>query len=186
MQLIVALACRYLKLTQAQALAAATINAAYAIGRGGSIGSLEIGKQADVLIMDVSDYRAIGYRYGTNLVRTVIKRGQSRLSRILKETELMKVSDIMTTEVMTVKRETSVNEVAKLMGAHDISGVPVVDDENHVVGIITELDLIVRNTRLEMPHFIEVLDWGRIPLERPGHAKERLQHMLGTAGAPTS
>jgi len=76
MQMIVALACRYLKLTQAQALAAATINAAYAIGRGGSIGSLEIGKQADVLIMDVSDYRSIGYRYGTNLVRSVIKRGQ--------------------------------------------------------------------------------------------------------------
>ncbi len=76
MQLIVALACRYLKLTQAQALAAATINAAYAIGRGGSIGSLEIGKQADVLIMEVSDYRSIGYRYGTNLVHTVIKCGQ--------------------------------------------------------------------------------------------------------------
>jgi imidazolonepropionase len=76
MQFSVALACRYLKLTQAQALAAATINAAHAIGRGGSIGSLEIGKQADVLIMDVSDYRSIGYRYGTNLVRRVIKRGQ--------------------------------------------------------------------------------------------------------------
>src|SRR5512135_2725286 len=76
LQMIVALACRYLKLTQAQALAAATINAAYAIGRGGSIGSLEIGKQADVLIMDMSDYRTIGYRYGTNLVRSVIKRGQ--------------------------------------------------------------------------------------------------------------
>jgi imidazolonepropionase len=76
MQMIVALACRYLKLTQAQALAAATINAAYAIGRGDSIGSLEIGKQADVLIMGVRDYRSIGYQYGTNLVRTVIKRGQ--------------------------------------------------------------------------------------------------------------
>jgi imidazolonepropionase len=76
MQLIIALACRYLKLTQAQALAAATINAACAIGRGGSIGSLELGKQADVLIMDVNDYRSIGYRYGSNLVRTVIKRGQ--------------------------------------------------------------------------------------------------------------
>jgi imidazolonepropionase len=76
MQMIVALACRYLKLTQAQALAAATINAAHAIGRGGSIGSLELGKQADLLIMDVNDYRSIGYRYGTNLVRSVIKRGQ--------------------------------------------------------------------------------------------------------------
>ena len=92
----------------------------------------------------------------------------------------MKVSDIMTKDVLTVKRSTSVNEVAKLMGARNISGVPVVDDEQHVIGIITELDLILRNTRLEMPRFIEVLDWGRIPLERPGHAKERLQHMLGT------
>jgi len=95
----------------------------------------------------------------------------------------MKVSEIMTKDVMTVKRDTSVNEVAKLMGAHDISGVPVVDDENHVVGIITELDLIVRNTRLEMPHFVAVMDWGRIPLERPKHARERLQHMLGTQAA---
>jgi imidazolonepropionase len=76
MQLIIALACRYLKLTQAQALAAATVNAAYAIGRGESIGSLELGKQADVLIMDVNDYRSIGYQYGTNLVRSVIKRGR--------------------------------------------------------------------------------------------------------------
>ncbi len=94
----------------------------------------------------------------------------------------MKVSEIMTKDVMTVKRDTSVNEVAKLMGAHDISGVPVVDDENHVVGIITELDLIVRNTRLEMPHFMEVMDWGRIPLERPSHAKERLAAHAGHAG----
>jgi len=76
MQMIIALACRYLKLTQAQALAAATINAACAIGRGETIGSLEIGKQADVLIMDVSDYRSIGYQYGTNLVRSVIKHGR--------------------------------------------------------------------------------------------------------------
>ena len=75
MQFVVALACRYLKLTPAQALAAATINAAHAIGRGGSIGSVETGKQADLLIMDVPDYRLIGYRYGTNLARTVIKRG---------------------------------------------------------------------------------------------------------------
>ena len=95
----------------------------------------------------------------------------------------MKVSEIMTHDVMTVKRETSVNEVAKLMCAHDISGVPVVDDEHHVVGIITELDLIVRNTRLEMPHFVAVMDWGRIPLERPKHARDRLQHMLGTQAA---
>jgi CBS domain-containing protein len=92
----------------------------------------------------------------------------------------MKVRDIMTQDVLTVKADMSVNAVARLMGQHDVSGVPVVDDEGRVIGIITELDLIVRNTRLEMPRFIEVLDWGRIPLERPGHVQERLKHMLGT------
>ena len=92
----------------------------------------------------------------------------------------MKVRDIMTQEVLTVKADTSVNDVAKLLGQRDISGVPVVDDQHQVIGIITELDLIVRNTRLEMPRFIEVLDWGRIPLERPSHLRDRLRHMLGT------
>jgi imidazolonepropionase len=76
MQMVIALACRYLKLTQAQALAAATLNAAYAIGRGHEIGSLEAGKQADVILLDTADYRQLGYRFGTNLVHTVIKRGR--------------------------------------------------------------------------------------------------------------
>lgn len=76
MQMVIALACRYMGLTQAQALAAATLNAAYAIGRGDQIGSLAPGKQADVLILDVDDYRALGYRYGTNLVRTVVKQAR--------------------------------------------------------------------------------------------------------------
>lgn len=76
MQMVIALGCRYMGLTQAQALAAATINAAYAIGRGDEVGSLEAGKQADILILSVPDYRQLGYRYGTNLVETVIKKGQ--------------------------------------------------------------------------------------------------------------
>jgi imidazolonepropionase len=76
MQFAIALACRYLKLTPAQAIAAATINAAAAIGKADQIGSLEVGKQADLLILDVDDYRHLGYRFGTNLVRTVIKRGR--------------------------------------------------------------------------------------------------------------
>lgn len=75
MQFAIALACRYLHLTPAQAIAAATINAAAAIGRAGSIGSLDIGKQADLLVLSVPDYRHLGYRFGTNLVQTVIKKG---------------------------------------------------------------------------------------------------------------
>ncbi|WKZ41044.1 MAG: imidazolonepropionase [Anaerolineales bacterium] len=76
MQFAIALACRYMKLTPAQAIAAATINSAQAIGRADVIGSIEVGKQADMLILSVADYRQVGYRYGTNLVRQIIKGGQ--------------------------------------------------------------------------------------------------------------
>ena len=92
----------------------------------------------------------------------------------------MKVRDIMTTDVVSAKRGTPVNELAKLMGARDISGVPVLDDDDAVVGIVTELDMIVRNTRLDMPRFIQILDLGRIPLERRSDYEHRMQHMLGT------
>ena len=76
MQMVIALACRYMGLTQAQAVAAATLNAAFAIGRGHEVGSLAPGYQADLVILEVDDYRQLGYRYGTNLVSTVVKRGQ--------------------------------------------------------------------------------------------------------------
>jgi len=76
MQFIQALSCRYLKLTPAEALAASTINSAKAISRDHLLGSIEPGKQADLLILNVDDYRKLSYRYGTNLVATVVKKGQ--------------------------------------------------------------------------------------------------------------
>ncbi|MCJ7717643.1 MAG: imidazolonepropionase [Anaerolineales bacterium] len=76
MQFAAALACRYMKLTPNQAIAAATINAAAAIGMDKKVGSLEPGKQADLIILNIPDYRHIGYRFGTNLVETVIKKGR--------------------------------------------------------------------------------------------------------------
>ncbi len=75
MQFVIALACRYLRLTPAQAIAAATINAAAAIGWADRVGSLEPGKRADILILNVPDYRHLGYRFGQNLVDTVICQG---------------------------------------------------------------------------------------------------------------
>lgn len=76
MQFAIALACRYMGLTPAQAIAASTINSAHAIRRAALIGSIEEGKQADMLVLSVPDYRHLGYRFGTNLVKQVIKRGR--------------------------------------------------------------------------------------------------------------
>lgn len=81
MQFAIALACRYMKLTPAQAIAAATINAAAAIGRAAQIGSLEAGKKADMILLDIPDYRHLGYRFGTNLVQRVIKKGELVFTR---------------------------------------------------------------------------------------------------------
>jgi CBS domain-containing protein len=85
----------------------------------------------------------------------------------------------MTSEVVFVSADAPVSRIARLMHDKAISGIPVVDEERRVVGMVTDLDLIVRNTRLEPPVFFQILD-GRIPLETPGHYKKRIQHMLGT------
>ena len=65
-----------MKLTPAQAIVAATLNAAAAIDRDRDIGSIEVGKNADLLMLSVVDYRQLGYQYGTNLVKTVVKNGK--------------------------------------------------------------------------------------------------------------
>ena len=89
-----------------------------------------------------------------------------------------RVGDIMSTDVVTVSPDTPVYQIARLMSKHDISGLPVVDENERVLGVITELDMIVRNTRFKVPNFIMVLD-SIIYLETPKHFQERLQHVLG-------
>ncbi|MCA1622347.1 MAG: imidazolonepropionase [Acidobacteria bacterium] len=71
-----AIACRYQKLLPCEALNASTINAAFAIGLSATHGSIEIGKQADILILDTDDYRQLAYEFGWNLVETLIKGGK--------------------------------------------------------------------------------------------------------------
>lgn len=72
----IALACRMLGLTPAEAVVASTSNAAYALGRAGSVGSLEPGKAADLLVLDAEDYRELAYRFGGNLVHATVIGGQ--------------------------------------------------------------------------------------------------------------
>jgi len=71
-----AIACRYQKLLPAEAMNAATINAAYATGLGESYGSIEVGKWADLIVADVTDYRELVHEFGSRPVSSVIKRGQ--------------------------------------------------------------------------------------------------------------
>jgi imidazolonepropionase len=76
MQMIHTIACTQMKMTPAECLTASTINAAYSLGLGAQIGSIEAGKQADIVIFDCADYRQIPYFFGINHVRTVVKRGK--------------------------------------------------------------------------------------------------------------
>ncbi|MCP4167593.1 MAG: imidazolonepropionase [Chloroflexi bacterium] len=76
MPMMMALATRMMRMTPAEALTAATLNAAYAIGFGRSIGALAPGYQADFVILESADYRDLTYRYGTNPVAAVYKKGR--------------------------------------------------------------------------------------------------------------
>ncbi|MDI6905330.1 MAG: imidazolonepropionase [Candidatus Bathyarchaeia archaeon] len=75
-QLVIAFACHFMRLTPAEAITAATINSAHAIGRTSEVGSLEIGKKADVIVLDVPNHMFLGYRFGVNLVDKVVKNGR--------------------------------------------------------------------------------------------------------------
>lgn len=93
----------------------------------------------------------------------------------------MNIREIMTSPVVTVTTETAVQEVARLMSSQQISGVPVVNADGALQGIITELHLIERNAPLKEPQYIAVLS-GLIPIHLSEHRayKERLRQALAT------
>lgn len=74
--LVMTLACLQMKLTPEEALNGVTINAAHSLGRAQEIGSIEVGKQGDLVIWDAPNHRFLPYHYGSNLAETVIKRGR--------------------------------------------------------------------------------------------------------------
>ncbi len=74
--LILNLACTQMRMLPAETIAAATINAAWAIGEEDCAGSLDVGKQADILILDAPSHEHLCYHFGVNLVETVVKNGK--------------------------------------------------------------------------------------------------------------
>jgi len=75
MQMVLSLACVEMRMSPAEAITAATINGAHALGCADRVGSLEPGKQADLLILHVADYRELPYYFGTNNVKVTLKKG---------------------------------------------------------------------------------------------------------------
>ncbi len=75
MPIILSLACLMMKMTPAEAITASTINSTYAVDKANEVGSIEVGKKADLIIWNVQNYKEIPYHYGVNLVDDVIKNG---------------------------------------------------------------------------------------------------------------
>ncbi len=71
---------------------------------------------------------------------------------------MLKAKDIMTKDVITVKPATTVEDFARLLIKHGISGVPVVDDNENLIGVVTENDLIRKNSRLHIPTVLRLFD----------------------------
>jgi CBS domain-containing protein len=92
---------------------------------------------------------------------------------------MLAARDIMTREVVTVTPETSIDELSKILENRKIGGVPVVDKDGLLVGIITQSDLVERVRELELPPAINILDL-HIFLQIPSHQLQHLEKMLGT------
>ena len=76
-----AIACRYQRLLPAEAINAATINAAFAIGMADKVGSIEVGKSADLVVIDINDHREIAYEFGSVPVHSIFKTGKQIFGR---------------------------------------------------------------------------------------------------------
>ncbi len=91
----------------------------------------------------------------------------------------MLARDIMTRDVISVKPDEKVEKVAQLLTENKISGVPVVDDDMHVVGIITEKDLIVKASELKVPFYVTLFD-SIIFLENPLRFNNNLKQYIAS------
>ncbi len=92
--------------------------------------------------------------------------------------DTMTARDIMKTEVVTIGQTATVRELAELLAAHEISGVPVVDESGGLVGVVTEGDVILQDADLHFPHYIQFLD-SVIYLESVRKFEERFRKTFG-------
>jgi len=94
-------------------------------------------------------------------------------------TKNLLAKDIMTRNVVTINEDASLKELADLLVKNKISGVPVINAEKKVVGIVSEADLIVQDARLHFPRYIQFLD-SVIYLESLSHFEEELKKAIAT------
>jgi len=91
---------------------------------------------------------------------------------------MLTAGDVMTRDVITVKKETTIRELAELFARHRISSAPVADDNGNMIGIVTETDLIEQDKSLHIPTVISLFDWV-IYLESDKKFEKELKKMTG-------
>lgn len=92
---------------------------------------------------------------------------------------MLTAKDIMTKEVVTVRPDTSIQDLASLLVKHQISGVPVLNEAGDLYGIVTEDDLISQNKRLHIPTVVSFLD-AAIYLESSRKFEEDVKRLAAT------
>jgi CBS-domain-containing membrane protein len=91
----------------------------------------------------------------------------------------LKAADIMSREIITVKPETGVRELAELLAIHRISGVPVTDEDGRLVGVVSQSDLVAQNKNPHVPRAVTLFDWV-IYLESTNRLEAELEKIAGT------
>ena len=91
----------------------------------------------------------------------------------------MLAKDIMSRDVITVRKDSTIKEVVELLVEHKISGAPVVDETDRLIGMISEGDLLYKDRKLQTPAFLEILG-GVIYLENPQRLSQDLKKMTAS------
>jgi CBS domain-containing protein len=91
---------------------------------------------------------------------------------------MLRAQDLMTENVIAVTKETEVRELAKILTENNISGVPVIDGADRLIGVVTESDLIFQNKKVHIPTAVAILD-AFFFLESPEKMEKEMKKMAG-------